>query len=77
MLYPDWRAVAQRYDAVHMTLRAIAATQGLLFPTDEGQIAPTFWDVESTFWLRWCFRSVRQVATGTSIAQAHPPSEDT
>jgi hypothetical protein len=63
VLYPDWRAVAQRYDAVHMTLRAIAATQGLFFPTEQGEVAPTFWDVESTLWLRWRFGSVRLVET--------------
>lgn len=61
MLFPDWRAVAQHHDAVHMTLRAIMATQGIFFPTDTGEVVPTFWDVESTFWLRWCFRSAQLV----------------
>ena len=64
-IYPDWKSVAQRHDAVHMTLRAIAATQGLYFRTNAGEVAPTFWGVESTFWLRWRFGSVRLVETVT------------
>ena len=61
LLFPDWIAVARHYDAVHMTLRAIAAVQGLCFPTEHGTVAPTYWDVESTLWLRWCFGSARLV----------------
>ena len=61
LLFPDWRSVARRYDAVHMTLRAIAAIQGLYFTTAEGIVAASCWDLESTLWLRWCFDSVRLV----------------
>ena len=62
-LFPDWNSVAHQCDGVHMTLRAIAATQGLYFPTDQGIVAAPYWDVESTLWLRWCFGSVRLVET--------------
>jgi hypothetical protein len=58
MIYPDWRDVAQDVDAVHLTPRAILAIQGFSFPTTRGPTAPTYWDVESTLWLRWCFTSV-------------------
>lgn len=54
LLYPRWTAVAKDYDGVHLTLGAIAATQGFSFHTPAGLTAPAFWDVESTFWLRWC-----------------------
>jgi hypothetical protein len=64
-LFPDWNSVARQCDGVHMTLRAIAATQGLYFPTEQGLIAAPYWDVESTFWLRWCFDSVKLVETVT------------
>jgi hypothetical protein len=64
-LFPDWHFVARQCDGVHMTLRAIAATQGLYFPTEQGLIAAPYWDVESTFWLRWCFDSVKLVETVT------------
>ncbi len=63
LLFPDWHSVARHCDGIHMTLRAIAATQGLYFPTEQGIVAAPFFDVESTFWLRWCFRSVKLVET--------------
>ena len=65
LLFPDWKSVARQCDGVHMTLRAIAATQGLYFPTEQGVIAAPYWDVESTFWVRWCFDSVKLVETVT------------
>jgi hypothetical protein len=64
-LFPDWNSVAHQCDGVHMTLRAIAATQGLYFPTEQGIVAAPYWDIESTLWLRWCFGSVRLVETVT------------
>lgn len=63
MLYPDWHALARDVDGVHMTVRAIAATQGLGFRSGPDVVAPPYWDVESTLWLRWCFAAVRLVAT--------------
>ena len=61
LIFPSWGSVALHHDAVHMTLRAIAATQGLYFATEKGIVAAPYWDVESTLWLRWCFRSARVV----------------
>lgn len=61
LLYPDWRAASEKYDAVHMTLRAICATQGLYFLTTEGIVSAPYWDVETTLWLRWCFNSAQFV----------------
>lgn len=55
LVYPDWQAAARMYDAIHMTARAIVAVQGLQFDVPSGITAPTYWDVETTFWLRWCF----------------------
>jgi len=57
LLYPDWQAVATQFDAVHMTIRAIAAVQGLCFYVLNGITAPAYWDVEATFWLRWCLET--------------------
>src|SRR5205085_6511005 len=56
-LYPDWRAIAADFDGIHMTLAAIVATQGFTLRTPEGPIAPTYWDLETTLWLRWRFDS--------------------
>jgi hypothetical protein len=62
-LYPDWLKIAREFDAVHITLPAIAAAQGFYFSVPAGVIPPTFWDVETTFWLRWCFSGARLVET--------------
>jgi len=62
LIYPDWPAIAADWDAVHMTIRAIAAIQGVRFRTSRGFLAPSYWDVETTFWLRWAFREVESVA---------------
>ena len=59
LLYPDWAAGGEDYDAVHVTARAIAAIQGLRLATAAGLLAPGYWDVETTFWLRWRFGSAR------------------
>ncbi|MGH3183528.1 MAG: hypothetical protein ACRDOE_16735 [Streptosporangiaceae bacterium] len=59
LLYPDWAAAGRDYDAVHVTARAIAAIQGFRLQTAAGLLAPVYWDVETTFWLRWRFSSVR------------------
>jgi hypothetical protein len=56
LLYPDWLQVARDLDAVHVTPRAVVAAQGFSFPVAGGVTAPAFWDVETTLWLRWCFR---------------------
>jgi hypothetical protein len=58
IIYPDWNKVAQDFSGVHMTLRAIVATQGFQFVTERGVTAAPYWDIESTLWLRWCFVSV-------------------
>lgn len=60
-LYPDWVKVARDFDAVHMTLSAIAAVQGFNFSTPDGVIPAESWDVESTFWLKWRFSGARLV----------------
>ena len=61
LLYPDWRRAAADLDAVHVTLRAIAAIQGLRIRTARGDAAASYWDVECTFWLRWCFTAAHLV----------------
>ncbi|RZS44808.1 hypothetical protein EV193_101687 [Herbihabitans rhizosphaerae] len=55
LTYPDWSRIAEDVDAVHMTARAVAATQGLYFESRRGIVAPTYWGLESTLWLRWSF----------------------
>ncbi len=62
-VYPDWTAIAARWDAVHMTAAAILATQGVCLRLADGSpVAAPFWDVESTFWLRWVFAGAERIA---------------
>jgi hypothetical protein len=61
LVYPDWVSISRSFDAVHITLPTIAAAQGFSLITKDGTIPPAFWDVETTFWLRWCFSDARLV----------------
>lgn len=62
LVYPSWRNAARRWDAIHMTVGAVAATQGISFTTDGAVTAPCYWDVETTLWLHWVFPTVQWVA---------------
>lgn len=64
---PDWVGAAQDYAGVHLTLSAIAASQGFSFSTNGGPTEPQYWDVESTRWLRPGFGTPRLVETTTEI----------
>jgi hypothetical protein len=58
----DWGRVAQDFEAVHITLPVIVAAHGFNLPTPEGGVIPrAFWDVETAFWLKWCFSDARLV----------------
>jgi hypothetical protein len=63
LVYPHWVKAAEDFDAVHIMLPTIAAAQGFHFRASGGVIPPAFWDVESTFWLRWRFSGARLVET--------------
>jgi hypothetical protein len=63
VIYPDWVKIAREFDAVHVTLPTIAAAQGFYFDTPQGIIPSAFWDIETTFWLRWCFSGAHLVET--------------
>ncbi|HUH16082.1 MAG TPA: hypothetical protein VML35_09385 [Gaiellaceae bacterium] len=63
VLRPDWTAAAAEWDGVHVTLRAVAATQGFAVAVRAGAAAPAYWDVESTLWLRWRFGGVAELGS--------------
>jgi hypothetical protein len=63
LVFPDWIDIARNFDAVHFTLPMIAAVQGFCFCTESGTIPAAFWDIETTFWLRWRFPNARVVET--------------
>jgi hypothetical protein len=62
-VHPDWRKASAEYDAVHITMRAIAAIDGIEFECANGVITPSAWGVESTLWLRWRFAGQSLVDT--------------
>jgi hypothetical protein len=64
LLYPDWKAVAGRWDGIHMSAGAVAATHGICFSANGRVVAPPYWDVESTLWLRWSFPTFERVDAG-------------
>jgi hypothetical protein len=45
LIYPNWHAVARDFDGIHVTMRAIVASQGLSFVTSHGMTAPAYWDM--------------------------------
>lgn len=53
----EWARVAELFDCVTVTAKAVAATQGIQFRSGTRTIAPTYWDTRSTVWLRWSFES--------------------
>ncbi|HEV3153929.1 MAG TPA: hypothetical protein VGZ02_09010 [Candidatus Baltobacteraceae bacterium] len=68
-VYPDWTMIAARWDAVHISLRAVAAAQGVSFATALGPTVAPYWDVESTFWLNWRF-------TTATLVEVTPPHQN-
>lgn len=66
LVKPDWERASRDYAGVHLTLRAIVATQGFAFPIAHGLTEPQYWDVESTRWLSWRFGSPVLVETATA-----------
>jgi hypothetical protein len=47
-LYLDWPLVSEQFEAVHLTLAAVAAFQGIELATSVHSIGPTYWDTETT-----------------------------
>lgn len=70
-IYPDWVAIADEFDGVHMTLPAIVAAQGFYLKTRRGLVAPTFWDVESTVWLKWQFSGAKLLEELRTVRARH------
>lgn len=62
---PDWRVVAETYDAVHMTVGGYLATRGVAVETGRGLTFLAGWDAGTTLWLRDAFSDVRRVDSWT------------
>lgn len=64
LVHLDWEAVSAEVDGVHLTARAVAAVQGWKLDSAASIVAPSFWDVETTVWLRWAFEDARRAPQG-------------
>lgn len=58
----DWYSVASEYSAVDVTLTATAAIDAIGFRHEGLSVAPSFWTVPTTVWLRWDFDDALPVA---------------
>lgn len=57
----NWHALAEEFDAVEVSVRSIAAIDAIGFQYEGVRIAPSYWDVQTTVWLNWCFDSTREL----------------
>ncbi len=54
-LVPNWSAVAEDWDAVHLTLGGLLTAEQVRIESVAGWTQLGMWDCEQTVWLRWCF----------------------
>ncbi len=52
---PDWPAVAQDWDGVHVSLGALLTATDVWVTDEMGSSRFWGWDNEGTYWLRWAF----------------------
>jgi hypothetical protein len=57
-LVPDWSAVAQDWDAVHLTLGGLLTAEQMRVESPAGWTQLGGWDCEQTVWLSWHFTTV-------------------
>ena len=64
-LLPDWRIVAEAFDAVHVTIGGYLATRGVATEIERGFTFLAGWSAESTLWLRDMFTDASRAGTWT------------
>ena len=60
-LTPNWSAVAEDWDGVHLTLGGLLAAEKVRISSVAGWSMFRFWDMEQTMWLRWAFADVERL----------------
>jgi hypothetical protein len=55
---PDWPAVSQHYDGVHVSVRGYLTTAGLPLRVGESWTLLAGWEPDATWWLTDCLRAV-------------------
>ncbi|MCI0851989.1 MAG: hypothetical protein J4O01_08025 [Chloroflexi bacterium] len=57
-IVPDWGAVANDWDAVHLSLGGLLTADQVRVQSESGWTYHWSWDIEQTLWLRWVFSGV-------------------
>jgi hypothetical protein len=73
-VHPNSSAISKRWEAVHVTLRAIAAVQGIYFMTLLGPTPAPYWHVECAFRLNWCFTTLRFIRQDSVVQLSSAPT---
>jgi hypothetical protein len=60
---PDWDAVGNAFDGLHLTVEGLIRTQGVAVATNRGPAMLEHWDAEATAWLRWSVSSLERLGT--------------
>jgi len=63
---PDWAKVAADWDGVHLSIGGYLTAEDVTFQRDGATTELRGWDIESTVWLRWVFRSAAQISPSES-----------
>lgn len=66
-LTPNWSAVAEDWDGVHLTLGGLLTAEKVRVVSDAGWSMLRFWDMEQTMWLRWAFDDVERLADRSAM----------
>jgi hypothetical protein len=64
LIEPDWQAVSQDWDGVHLSIGGLLTTERVRWGTPGHETHLFGWSVESTAWLRWVFGSVERLLDG-------------
>lgn len=65
LIEPDWQAVSQDWDGVHVSMGGLVTTERVRWGTIGQQTHLFGWSVESTAWFRWVFRRVESLPDGS------------
>ncbi|HEU4674410.1 MAG TPA: hypothetical protein VFS29_00365, partial [Motilibacteraceae bacterium] len=71
-LIPDWQAVSQDYDAVHVSVRGYLTTAGLPLQVGEGWTLLAGWEPDASWWLTDCLRAVGDTQRWVLEEQGEP-----
>ncbi|MFW6195025.1 MAG: hypothetical protein ACOC5M_00705, partial [Chloroflexota bacterium] len=69
-LTPDWQAVANDWDGVHLSLGGLLTAAQVVNRTPAGWSVQWGWECELTVWLRWVFEAMERLPDHDERAEA-------